>query len=328
MNPCRHNTARAPGLSKKKGDLSPVPTAAAVTDDGNIIVTYVFGGNPIIILDPDFNVIGNVTNAKPGFSRTIEVSPDGQDVYHTGYTNNAIYRYHSDDGVFGEYELVDTLLLAGMAVESAEFNPATGYLWVSAGSYLNLPNQHPTVESSYTPGTWYAYDTESGEIVDSLSWQFTTPGDPNERPRAIAFSPDGNTAYVGAFGTNAVPAVQKFTRADDTAIEPVGGVPEAIADRHPVLPEQPELGIGAVAPGGVRFVNPRTVRMLGLTAAQVNAVAEKEEEEMRRRLQTYRGTPEMPDVKGKTAILVDDGLATGVTALAWAWRSSNILRVS
>jgi putative phosphoribosyl transferase len=90
---------------------------------------------------------------------------------------------------------------------------------------------------------------------------------------------------------------------------------DIIVARKLGAPDQPELGIGAVAPGGVLLLDQRAVEVLGYTEAQINEVAARERAEMRRRLRSYRGDGE-PDVHGKTAILVDDGLATGVTALA------------
>lgn len=92
---------------------------------------------------------------------------------------------------------------------------------------------------------------------------------------------------------------------------------DVIVARKLGAPDQPELGIGAVAPGGVTLVDQRAINMLGYTEDEINEVAARERAEMQRRLHYYRGDGE-PNVRGKTAILVDDGLATGVTALAAA----------
>lgn len=81
-------------------------------------------------------------------------------------------------------------------------------------------------------------------------------------------------------------------------------------------PAQPELGIGAVAPGGVTLVDRDAVRVLNVTDDELHALAEREREEMNRRLRHYRGSEDVPDVRGRTVILVDDGLATGATAAA------------
>ena len=81
-------------------------------------------------------------------------------------------------------------------------------------------------------------------------------------------------------------------------------------------PDQPELGIGAVGPGGVRYVDARAVELLGVPVEYLRAVAEAEAREVERRLRHYRGDRPMPALGGRTVILVDDGLATGVTARA------------
>jgi predicted phosphoribosyltransferase len=82
------------------------------------------------------------------------------------------------------------------------------------------------------------------------------------------------------------------------------------------VPGHEELAMGAVATGGVRVVNEQVVRALGIPQYVIDAVAAWEEQELGRREQVYRGTRPPPDVRGKTVILVDDGLATGSTMQA------------
>ncbi|MDQ7041152.1 MAG: phosphoribosyltransferase [Rhodothermus sp.] len=81
-------------------------------------------------------------------------------------------------------------------------------------------------------------------------------------------------------------------------------------------PQQPELAIGAVAPGGVVFFYPYALRALGITPEMARRLAERAQQELARRIRRYRGDQPMPDVHGRTVIVVDDGLATGATALA------------
>lgn len=81
-------------------------------------------------------------------------------------------------------------------------------------------------------------------------------------------------------------------------------------------PGQPELGIGAVAQGGTRVLNERIVRHFGLPEDYLERVTRREQAEVERRLRLLRGDRPEPEVRGRTAILVDDGLATGVTAMA------------
>jgi predicted phosphoribosyltransferase len=82
------------------------------------------------------------------------------------------------------------------------------------------------------------------------------------------------------------------------------------------LPGREELAIGAIAPGGVRVLNREVVRGLGVTPSVIEEVAAREQEELERRLHLYRDDRPVPDVRGKTVILVDDGLATGSTMRA------------
>jgi predicted phosphoribosyltransferase len=82
------------------------------------------------------------------------------------------------------------------------------------------------------------------------------------------------------------------------------------------VPGHEELAMGAVATGGVRVVNEQAVQDLGIRDRVIDAVAARELKELARRERLYRGSRPPPDVRGRTVILVDDGLATGATMLA------------
>jgi predicted phosphoribosyltransferase len=110
---------------------------------------------------------------------------------------------------------------------------------------------------------------------------------------------------------------------------PRGGVPvgyeisrslgaplDVFVSRKLGAPGQPEFGIGAVAPGGVRVLNGNVVERLGIPDDYLEAVTRKELAEVERRLRHFRGDRPEPEVRDRTVILVDDGLATGVTARA------------
>jgi predicted phosphoribosyltransferase len=81
-------------------------------------------------------------------------------------------------------------------------------------------------------------------------------------------------------------------------------------------PGHEELGIGAVAPGGTRVLDAEAIRMLDVSDAYIEEVTRKEQAELERRLRRFRGDRPAPRIEGRAVILVDDGLATGVTALA------------
>jgi putative phosphoribosyl transferase len=81
-------------------------------------------------------------------------------------------------------------------------------------------------------------------------------------------------------------------------------------------PSQPELGIGALGEDGTVVVDGDTVAALGVSRAELGAIVEREAVELERRRRLYRGDAPALDVAGATAILVDDGIATGGTAIA------------
>jgi len=79
------------------------------------------------------------------------------------------------------------------------------------------------------------------------------------------------------------------------------------------VPTQKELAMGAIATGGVRVLNQEVVNWLGISDEVIDKVAAQEQQELERRNQVYRGNRPAPDVRNRTIILVDDGLATGST---------------
>lgn len=81
-------------------------------------------------------------------------------------------------------------------------------------------------------------------------------------------------------------------------------------------PQNPEFAIGALAEGGVHLLSDQLVRALGLSEIELQRLLEQAERELMRRLTRYRGPREPASLRGRTAILVDDGLATGRSALA------------
>jgi putative phosphoribosyl transferase len=110
---------------------------------------------------------------------------------------------------------------------------------------------------------------------------------------------------------------------------PRGGVPvalevaralraplEILAVRKLGAPGNPELGVGAVAEDGTGVLDPTSAGMVGMTQDTLDATLARESEELRRRVERYRdGRPPIP-VDGRAVIVVDDGLATGMTDLA------------
>jgi predicted phosphoribosyltransferase len=95
------------------------------------------------------------------------------------------------------------------------------------------------------------------------------------------------------------------------------------------VPGHEELAMGAISTGGVRVLNQDVVDYLGIPGDVIDAVAANELRELERRELVYRGDRPEPEVREKTVILVDDGLATGSTmrAAAAALRKQNPARI-
>ena len=81
-------------------------------------------------------------------------------------------------------------------------------------------------------------------------------------------------------------------------------------------PKHEEFAMGAIASGGVCLVDQASVRALHVTEGELNSIIDRERDELERRELLYRGVRPDLDVRGKTVIVVDDGLATGLTMRA------------
>lgn len=81
-------------------------------------------------------------------------------------------------------------------------------------------------------------------------------------------------------------------------------------------PLHPELGMGAITEGGVQVLDEAIVRLVGASPDQIARVVTREQAELLRRSERYRDGRPLPDVRGRTVVLVDDGIATGGTARA------------
>jgi putative phosphoribosyl transferase len=110
---------------------------------------------------------------------------------------------------------------------------------------------------------------------------------------------------------------------------PRGGVPvgfevaralrtplDVVVVRKLGVPRQSELAMGAIASSGIRVLDEKLIRQEGISQAAVEAIATREMQEAERREQLYRGGRPALDLRNRTVILVDDGLATGSTMLA------------
>jgi predicted phosphoribosyltransferase len=125
--------------------------------------------------------------------------------------------------------------------------------------------------------------------------------------------------------------LKKYAKRDDVNVLglPRGGLPVAyeVAQKLGVpldvfivrklgVPGYEELAMGAIASGGVRVVNPSVLAQVENAEEALSRVTENELRELERRELEYRDGRPAPDLRGKTVILVDDGLATGATMRA------------
>jgi putative phosphoribosyl transferase len=108
------------------------------------------------------------------------------------------------------------------------------------------------------------------------------------------------------------------------------GVPlDVVVPRKVGAPGNPELAIGAVAPG-IRVLDPRMVHALGVSEPYLEREIATQEAEIERRQHAYRGGRPPQPVAGRVAVIVDDGVATGSTAVAalrWARAQGRAERV-
>ena len=81
-------------------------------------------------------------------------------------------------------------------------------------------------------------------------------------------------------------------------------------------PGNEEYAIGSVAPDGSVEVNQEAMGLYGIPQSYINDEAQRLKHVIKRRYEDYRGDPNPPDLKGKTVIVVDDGIATGFTTMA------------
>ncbi|MCX8049399.1 MAG: phosphoribosyltransferase [Methylohalobius sp.] len=98
--------------------------------------------------------------------------------------------------------------------------------------------------------------------------------------------------------------------------ERLGAELDVIVVRKLGVPYQEELAMGAIASGGAKVLNQDVIASIGLSEDEIETVAQREAQELARRERIFRGERPFPQVKGRTVILVDDGLATGATMRA------------
>lgn len=194
------NYENGKALAKVFPDIGSL-TEATTDADNNVYVSAVVASDaPIRKYDSNLENAEDVVTLTGSFSRDFQVSADGNYIWWAGYTNGAVFEYSRPDEFSGFNAVPDTVL-RGIRAEVFDIHPVSKYLWVGAGSLNDVP------EAPYNPQTWYAFapgdlGTANEAPLDSIRWAAgadVTAGYDNARPRALDFSPDGKTAYIGAF---------------------------------------------------------------------------------------------------------------------------------
>lgn len=119
----------------------------------------------------------------------------------------------------------------------------------------------------------------------------------------------GSDAVVLGLPRGGVPVAYEVARA-------LGAPLDVIVVRKLGVPYQPELAMGAIGEGGIRVTNEDVIRRGGITAQEIAAVEERERADLDLQAQRFRAGRPHVDIAGRTAIIVDDGIATGSTASA------------
>jgi predicted phosphoribosyltransferase len=119
----------------------------------------------------------------------------------------------------------------------------------------------------------------------------------------------GQDVVVLALPRGGVPVAFEVARALDAPLD-------VFVVRKLGLPGHPEFAMGALASGGVRVLNDEVVRLYRIPEQAVEAIAQDERIELERRERAYRSQRPALDVRGRTVVLIDDGLATGSTMKA------------
>jgi predicted phosphoribosyltransferase len=152
-------------------------------------------------------------------------------------------------------------------------------------------------------------DAQNAAGGEDHGMSFVDRADAGRRLASQLGSLAGEQPVIVALPRGGVPVAFEVARA-------LGAPLDILAVRKLGAPGNPELGVGAVAEDGTGVLDPRSAGRLGMTQATLDETLALESQELRRRVERYRDGRSPTPVGGRTVIVVDDGLATGLTDLA------------
>ena len=145
--------------------------------------------------------------------------------------------------------------------------------------------------------------------TEAMTMSFLDRSDAGRRLANRMLHLRGEDVVVLALPRGGVPVAAEVARA-------LGAPLDVIVVRKLGVPVQPELGMGAIGEGDVRIINPEVVAITHVTDAEIAAVERRERAELDRRARRFRGDRPRTPLAGRTAVIIDDGIATGSTARA------------
>jgi len=211
------------GMAKCTPVSGAVLTQPAVDGQGSVYTSQVLYGNPVMEwASSDLSFVSNSIDVIQDYRRTLHCTKDGLTLYIPCFGTEQVYVATRPDA-FSSFSITDSLF-AGAAVECLAWHPTTGHLWFSGGNYMNVPTS-----PNYSPCTWYDYNMDTKQVVDSIKWVMFEANADDERPRGLAFSPDGKTAYIGCFGSSKYNPVQEFKYDGGTGVKKENSVVKSFA---------------------------------------------------------------------------------------------------
>ncbi len=126
---------------------------------------------------------------------------------------------------------------------------------------------------------------------------------------ALAFLKGDRDVVVLAIPRGGVPVAKEVADA-------LGAPMDLVVTRKIGAPEEPELAVGAVTQDGEMIVDAGTIRLLRVPADYLKRESARQIKEIGNRMKKYRGDRPYPALSGKTVVIVDDGIATGLTIRA------------